>query len=151
MLEIISNSSCIITLDNIGMLSILKELYGNIRITEEVYQEFGKPLENWIKAEKVRNRDFIRILNNLVDIGEASTIAFSFEVQNSLMILDDLRARKVAENLKLKFTGLLGVLLKAKQNNILSSVRDVLSKIKAANFRISSAMENKVLRLAGEI
>jgi predicted nucleic acid-binding protein len=133
------------------MLFILKELYGKIRITEEVYAEFGKPLESWMKTEKVRNRNFIRVLNNLVDIGEASTIALSFEVQNSLMILDDLRARKVAENLKLKFTGLLGVLLKAKQNNILCSVRDVLKKIKTANFRISSEMENKILRLADEI
>jgi len=67
------------------------------------------------------------------------------------MILDDLKARQVAKNLNLKFTGLLGIILKAKQKGIVSSVKDVTNKLKSVNFRISQAMENEILRLADEL
>ena len=73
--DIISNTSCLIVLDNIGMLHILKELYGNIIITEEVAIEFGKELPPWVVIEKVLDRKIIKILSLVVDPGEASTIA----------------------------------------------------------------------------
>ena len=42
--KIISNTSCMIVLDNINALEILHKLYQNIYLTEEVAQEFGKPV-----------------------------------------------------------------------------------------------------------
>jgi len=86
----------------------------------------------------------------LVDLGEASTIALSLELTDNLMILDDKKARTLANNLNFKFTGLLGVILKAKQQEIIPSVLEVLNKLKSVNFRISDAIENEVLRLANE-
>ncbi len=148
--NIISDSSCLIALDNIGMISILKDLYEKIYITEEVYSEFGQSIENWIEIKPVENKNYLRILNQLVDLGEASTIALSLELTDNLMILDDKKARTVANNLNLKFTGLLGVILKAKQQEIIPSVLEVLNKLKSVNFRISDAIENEVLRLADE-
>jgi predicted nucleic acid-binding protein len=86
----------------------------------------------------------------LVDLGEASTIALSLELTDNLMILDDKKSRTVANNLNLKFTGLLGVILKAKQQEIIPSVSHLLSRLKSVNFRISEVIENEVLRLANE-
>lgn len=40
-------------LDNIDMLFILKELYGSIIITQEVFEEFGKTVPDWIMLEKL--------------------------------------------------------------------------------------------------
>jgi predicted nucleic acid-binding protein len=148
--NIISDSSCLIALDNIGMISILKDLYEKIYITEEVYSEFGQSIENWIEIKPVENKNYLRILNQLVDLGEASTIALSLELTDNLMILDDKKARTVANNLNLKFTGLLGVILKAKQQEIIPSVSHLLSRLKSVNFRISEVIENEVLRLASE-
>ena len=45
--EIISNTSCLIVLDNIGMIYILKELYETVTISEEVAAEYGKELPGW--------------------------------------------------------------------------------------------------------
>ena len=42
--KIISDASCLIALDNIGLISILKELYEKIYITQEVYSEFGQSI-----------------------------------------------------------------------------------------------------------
>ena len=78
--NVISNSSCLITLDNIGMMFILRELYGRIYITEEVFDEFGRSLADWIEIKEVSDRKYLQILNNLIDLGEASTIALSLEI-----------------------------------------------------------------------
>ena len=148
--NVISDSSCLIALDNIGMISILKDLYENIYITPQVHSEFGQSIEDWIEIKPVENKNYVLILNQLVDLGEASTIALSLELTDNLMILDDKKARTVANNLNLKFTGLLGVILKAKQQQIISSVSDILNKLKSVNFRISDATESEILRLASE-
>ena len=148
--NVISNSSCLIALDNIDMLFILKELYGTIYLTSEVAGEFEKDLQDWLELRQVKNTNYIRILNNIIDIGEASTIALSLEIDDSKMILDDLKARKVAKNLNLNFTGLLGVVLKAKEYRLIKSVEEIIRKLNSVNFRISKAMEEEILKLAGE-
>ena len=150
--KIISNTSCLILLDNINALDILQKLYQNIYLTEEVAQEYGKPLETWMNVVTVKDKNYLRILNASVDLGEASTIALALQMQeDNVMILDDLKGRKLAKQLQLKFTGLLGILLKAKQQHIISSVTDIFTQLKKANFRVSEKLENEVLRLAGEL
>ena len=148
--NVISDSSCLIALDNIDMLFVLRALYGKIYVTEEVSDEFGKGLEDWVEIRQIKDRNCMRILNSLIDPGEASTIALSLEIQDSLMILDDRKARKVARNLDAKFTGLLGVILRAKQERVIHSAKEALDKLRSAKFRISKAVEEKVLRLANE-
>lgn len=120
--DMISNTSCLIILDNIGMITVLKDLYGNITITEEVLTEFGKELPEWIKIEKVFDQKCLRILNSIVDTGEASTLALGTEKDGSIMILDDLKARKLAKRLDMKFTGTIGILMKASNLGILFTI-----------------------------
>lgn len=150
--KIISNTSCLIILDNINSLDILQKLYQHIYLTEEVAEEYGKPLESWMNIITVKDKNYLRILNTTVDLGEASTIALALEMaEDNVMILDDLKARKLAKQLQLKFTGLLGILLKAKQQKIISSVAEILTQLKSVNFRVSEKLEKEVLKLAGEL
>ena len=150
--KIISNTSSLIVLDNINALYILRELYQTIYITPEVADEYAKPLENWMSVVEITDKNYLRILNTSVDLGEASTIALAMQIQeDNVMILDDLKGRKLATQLQLKFTGLLGILLKAKQKQIILSVNDMLIQLREANFRISPKLEYEVLKLAGEI
>lgn len=138
-------------LDNINALYILQQLYQNVYLTEEVAQEYGKPLENWMNVVVVKDKTLLRILNTSVDLGEASTIALALQMpEDNVMILDDLKARKLAKQLQLKFTGLLGILLKAKQRRIISLVGEILTQLKIVNFRVSEKLEKEVLKLAGE-
>lgn len=149
--KIISNTSCLIILDNINALTILQKLYQTIYLTEEVAQEYGKPLENWMNIVVVKDKNYLRILNTSVDLGEASTIALALQMpEDNIMILDDLKAKKLAKQLQLKFTGLLGILLKAKQQRIISSVAEIFTQLKSINFRVSEKLEKEVLKLAGE-
>jgi len=44
------------------MLFILKELYGNIFITQEVLKEFEKPIPKWIKVREVNEKNIFKTI-----------------------------------------------------------------------------------------
>ena len=144
--NIISNTSCLIVLDNIGMLDVLKELYGKVFITEEVSKEFGKTVPDWIEVRKVSDNKYLKLMKNFVDLGEASTIALAFETDDIVIILDDLKARKLAQKLNLKITGTIGVLVKARKRNIITSTQEVLNRLRNEGFRISDEIEKEFLK-----
>ena len=146
MRKIISNTSCLIVLDNIGLLYVLRELYGNILVTEEVSQEFDKELEDWVLIQKIHDEKYFKVINAFIDKGEASAIVLALETDNSILIIDDLKGRKIARNLGLSITGTLGVLLKAKQQGLISSLKEVLDAFKDQGFRISSGLEREILK-----
>ena len=105
--DMLSNTSCFIALDNIGQLDLLHSLYDIIHISEEVAAEFGVLVPAWIKVHPVQDKTKLNILHNLIDLGEASTIALAYQFNDVTLILDDRKARKLADNLNLRFTGLL--------------------------------------------
>jgi len=144
--NIISNTSCLIVLDNIGMLDVLKELYGTVFITEEVSKEFSKTVPDWIEVRKVSDNKYLKLMKNFVDLGEASTIALAVETDDIVIILDDLKARKLAQKLNLKITGTIGVLIKARKRNIITSTQEVLNKLRNEGFRISDEIEKEFLK-----
>lgn len=72
------------------------------------------------------------------------------ELGDVIVILDDLSARRIAQQLQLKIMGTVGLLLRAKQQGIISEVKPILEALTAANFRISDAIIRKAIQLAGE-
>jgi len=136
MLKYISNTSCLIILSNINCLDILQKLYSKIYISSEVAYEFGEDLPQWIEIVEVKNSNYTKILNQTVDLGEASTIALHLEIDNSVMILDDKKARNLAQRMELKFTGTLGVIIKAYQTGLIDNLEDIIKQFDEKGFRI---------------
>ena len=94
-----------------------------------------KTLPDWVEIHAATDKIHQRILEMQVDKGEASAIALALEIEDSLIILDDYKARKTAEHLGLKITGTIGVIVKAKLNGVISSIKPFLAKINNTNFR----------------
>ncbi len=147
---IISDTSCFIILTNIGELHLLQKLYSKITTTIEIATEFGEPLPNWVEILSVKSKDTQRLLEMQIDKGESSAIALALEISDSLLILDDIKARKVATLLGLSITGTLGIIIKAKLEGIIPSVIPILNKIKQTDFRLSNEVESQVLKAAME-
>jgi len=147
---IISDTSCFIILSKINELDLLKEVYGQIVTTTEIANEFGETLPDWVEVLSVKDKLRQQILEMQIDKGESSAIALALETTNSSIILDDYKARKVAKQLGLKFTGTLGVIIKAKLSGKIDSIKPLLLKIKLTDFRISIELENQALSEAGE-
>jgi len=148
---IISDTSCLIILSNIGEFDLLQKLFGEIITTSIIAEEFGEALPNWVKIQNVSDKLKMQILELQIDRGESSAIALALEIPESILILDDYKARKVAENLGLNFTGTIGIIIRAKLENIIPSIKPLLDKIKQTNFRISAEIELQAYKEAKEI
>lgn len=147
---IVSDTSCLIVLDKIGRLALLHEIYNEITTTPEVQREFGKDLPNWITIVAARDQLFQNRLNQKLDLGESSAITLALEFKSSLLLLDDLKARKIATELKLDFTGTLGVLVKAKQLGFISSLRETIAELHRCGFHFSNKLEQDILKQSNE-
>ena len=148
---IISDTSCLIILTKINELDLLYKVYKEIVTTTEIQIEFDEKLPSWIKVLKVKDKNLQNALELTIDKGESSAIALAIETPNSVIILDDLKARKVAAKFKLTFTGTIGVIIKAKLEGHITSIKPILKKLKETDFRLSIDLENSALFAANEI
>jgi predicted nucleic acid-binding protein len=147
---IISDTSCLILFDRIDSLHLLYETYGEITLTPEVFQEYGRSLPDWINIVSVKNKDRQTEFEKLVDLGEASAIALALELPDSVLIIDDKKGRILAHKLNIELTGTLGTLLKAKQKGLIPNIKPFLDKLRQIEYRLSKELEEAILRKAGE-
>lgn len=147
---IISDTSCFIILSNIGELELLHKVYGEIITTIEIATEFGETLPDWVKIKKVTDTYKQQLLELQLDKGESSAIALALEIPESTIILDDIKARKIASRLGINYTGTIGVIIKAKLKGIIPSIKPIIEKIKQTDFRISIEIEFQALKEANE-
>jgi predicted nucleic acid-binding protein len=147
---IISDTSCLIILTNIGELELLHKLYGQIVTTIEIAIEYGESLPEWVEIVSVVDKTKQQLLELQIDKGESSAIALALEIPNSVIILDDNKARKIANQLGLNYTGTIGVIVKAKLKGLIPSIKPIIEKIKQTDFRISAEIETQALQQANE-
>lgn len=100
----ISDTSCLIVLDKINALSVLKDLYSRVLITPEVQEEFGEELPAFIEIIPTKDKKYYSLLKSIVDPGEASSLALALEIDDSILIIDDLKGRKIAQKVGIRFT-----------------------------------------------
>ena len=146
---VIADTSCLILLDKIGELGLLKSLFGSVVTTSVIAGEFGSPLPDWVEVRIIKDHQFESTLD--IDAGEASAIALAFESEPSLLIIDDAKGRKAARKLGLALTGSLGIFLKAKRAGFIPAVKPILEKIQQTNFRYSEVILQEILALADEL
>jgi predicted nucleic acid-binding protein len=148
---IISDTSCLILLERIGHLDLLNRLFGTISVTQEIVDEFGGLLTFDHLLVEPRNRAYQTILEASLDKGESSAIAFAMEHPDCLLIIDDLKGRRYAEQIGIRITGTLGILADAKRTGVIESVKPLLEAIRRTDFRLTPELEQKILELAGEM
>ena len=147
---IISDTSCLILLYKIDELDLLKSLSDRIFITRTIKKEFGKSLPKWIQIKSPSDSHYQQILEMDLDPGEASAIALSLEIDNSILIIDDLKGRRVAEKLRLRYSGTFGLILRAKHEGIVTAIRPILNKIRKTDFHFSENLFETIIKEAGE-
>lgn len=161
---VISDTSAITNLAAIQQLKLLPQLYEQIIIPNAVYRELvdiEPPVPGslevqsvpWIEVKKVSNTSFAERLQFEVrlDPGESEAIALALELQADLLLIDERRGRAEANRLGIRITGLLGVLVEAKNNNSIVAVKPLMDTlITTSKFRISSVLYNQILSLVDE-
>ena len=83
--------------------------------------------------------------------GEAEAIALAIERHTEVIFLDESEARRAAEIYGLRKTGVIGLLIRAKLERKVVSLREELDRLrKEAGFWISDELYPRVLHEVGE-
>ncbi|MEM8886652.1 MAG: DUF3368 domain-containing protein [Bacteroidota bacterium] len=147
---IISDASPLIALVDIGELEILRKLYQNITITDIVRNEIHAELPDWIIVSQNYDPKQVKVLELELDAGEASAIALGLNTPTSTLILDEIKGRKVAKRLGLTVTGTIGIIVKAKNQGLIKSGREILGSLERHGFWLSHKLKAEILRQMDE-
>lgn len=153
---VVSDTSPISNLIQIGRLDLLNEVFGEVLIPSKVQEEilelrnFGIDLKaflasDWIKVQALRNRSMIKDLLKDLDEGESEAILLAQEVSADWILMDERAGTKIAENLGLHPIGVIGMLIKAKELGLISSVVSVIEELRVtAGFWVSDKFLIKI-------
>ncbi len=133
-------ASALIALEKINLLDVLCKIYREIVLPGAVINEFGIPSIDCYSARKVKS-PLLRLLTDELNLGqgEAEVIALATET-GMKAIIDDLKARKVAETLDLNITGTIGILLKAENLGLIDSAYSKAKELKDIGFYVSDEL-----------
>ena len=157
---VISNTSPIFYLHRLRLLDLLQELYQKIIIPKAVVAELeiGRrqgedvpEIDNyeWIETRAIRSPQILGLSTDFGS-GEAEVLALALEVSESLVIIDEKLARKIARLRGLRVTGTAGVLLKAKQEGHIRAVKPFLDRLQEIHFYLSDNVRALILSKAEE-
>jgi len=153
---IIADSSTLIALLDTGNFSLLFKLFEELIITVEVYEEITynnlhkQTIEDYLslnrlKLQTIKHNDMYEMLTKRLDAGESASIVLAKELKLPL-IIDEKKGRKVANSLGINIIGLVGIILKLLQKNIISKKRalDIVKDLEKNNFRLSYELKNLI-------
>jgi predicted nucleic acid-binding protein len=147
--QAVTNSTCLIGLERIGQLDLLPQVFSTVFAPPTVAAEVRSPL-SWLTVQAVQNLAVVATLRTQMDAGEAEAIALAMELGDVILILDDKKARRVAQQIGLRVIGTVGMLLRAKRQGVIGEIKPLLTALIQADFRIADAIIREALRLSGE-
>jgi uncharacterized protein len=158
---VVSDTTPISELVKVGRLSLLRDIFGELIIPNEVYDELtagNHPAVemiqsiNWIKVCSVGNGNKVSDLHTATKLGWGECAAFILaeELGADRLLMDDRAARREAKNRNLPIIGTVGILLLAKQQRLLLNVKEVLDELIIQGARINPRLYKDVLALAGK-
>jgi predicted nucleic acid-binding protein len=156
----VADSGPLIFLARIDLLNLLPELFSEVLIPPEVRDEvivrgrnhpgaYAVSQAKWLTVQ-APDPQLVKSLSILVDAGEAEAIALAQTTEDCTVLLDDLRARKVAQRLDIKQIGTVGLLLRAKKRGLLESIKPHLDALMGTGIYIRKELVEAVLKEAGE-
>lgn len=154
MTVVVSDTSAITALVQIGRESLLGSLYGEVLVPPAVHEELRRThsvLPEFVRVVAVIDSGSCRELRSELDLGEAEAIVLAKEVRVDYLLMDERRGRRVAVREGLRVIGLLGAILAAKRIGLIPLFRPVVSELEAkAGFRVAVQVKEFLCAQAGE-
>lgn len=146
--SVILDASVLIALEKIKLLHILCKLYKEIILPEGVIAEFGNVNIGCYSKRKIKSK-LIKVLTQDLNLGrgEAEVIALAYESGTNVLI-DDLKARKIAEDFGLTVSGTIGLLLKAEKTGLISSAFEKAKELKEMGFYVSDELLSEISKFS---
>jgi len=154
---VISDTGPIFSLAIIDKLNILENLFDNVFIPTAVWEELTKNqspeyyakivlfFQNRIKEIKGFNE-----LTFVMDYGESEAIVLYKDLYADYLLIDDKKARNIAENLGIQCIGTIGLLSNAREKGIISELRPLFEAFLKNKRYYSLDLLNSILRVHQE-
>lgn len=155
---VIADTSALVAVAACNGLQWLDRLFTEVQVPQAVFQEAtvaGKPqadkLVNYLQG-KVLDIDLQDFVINTQGLGQGELEAMAlYKKQHAdRLLIDDLKARKVALHNHIKIIGSVGILLLAKENGLIPAVKPYLTIIQQSDVHLSRDLIAHALRIAGE-
>jgi predicted nucleic acid-binding protein len=158
---VVSNTTPILSLYKIERLGLLRSLFDQVMVPRAVYNEvaiLGKgkrghdalDMAEYIIVKDMQNTLAADLLRSQLDYGEAEAIVLAKELGADLLILDEKKARKVAQANRMPVIGTIGVLQAAKDKGLIPDIRTQLDGLIANGIWIDSVLYQSVIRSNNE-
>lgn len=158
--ETVCDATVLITLTRIGRLHLLRQAFQRLVIPEAVYEEVVVKGANRPGADEVKEADWIRVcairgrqraeeLRRFLGKGESEAIVLAHEISASLVLLDDHKARTLAQQEGLTVVGTLGVLKGLREQGGLKALRPLFDHLRSVGFHMGEEYDH-ILRQVGE-
>jgi predicted nucleic acid-binding protein len=157
---VVSDTSPLLYLHQVGHLDLLHSLYGRVSIPPAVAAELRAGAELGIAVPDVQALEWLAVhplhdttaLPVVTDLGpgEAEAIGLALTSPGSLLILDDKLGRRIARLNRVTITGTLGVLVKSRREGLLPSLSPVMEALRQTSMYLTRELIETALREAGE-
>lgn len=141
-------------------MSLLEEMYGQVIIPEAVARELSaahpellvQSMAGFIDVRFVDTSAVQRLTTSFptLDRGELEALTLAAGEDSALLIVDEVAARGVADQLRIRKIGVLGILRTAKARGLIGPIAPVAKAMMGAGFRIDAGLLARVLRSVGE-
>ena len=159
---VVVDTSPLIALAVMGLLPALRSLFNTVLVPSAVVREclddLSKPMaenigdalvHNLLVEQSVTDQDYCELLAQVLDHGEAETIALAKEM-NVMALIDEVTARKVAAREDIDFAGSLYVLIRARQENLVPAVTPLLDKLLQHGYHLDKSLVQFVVDTCDE-
>ena len=152
-MPVISNSSPLIALTQIGQLDLLRRLHTCICIPPAVAREVEPTvakLPDWVLVQELAHPLQPGTVSASTGPGEHEVISLGLELAAALLILDEQPARRLATSLGLRVITTAGILMAGKERGFLAKIRPQLDRLLALRFFMDQDLYDRVIAQVGE-
>ena len=154
---VIADTGALLSLGHVGYIDLVEKVFGDFYIAWAVWKElndydhpeFDKSILEGLetKVVKIKSKNY---LSMVMDYGESESVILYEEMEADYLLIDDNKARAVAESLNINCIGSIGLLLKAKQKGLITELKPIFKQWISTGRYFSKSLLNKILLELGE-
>ena len=159
---VVADTTPIISFAKICRFDLLEKMFGEILLPRAVYDELTLNSEyndeaNMIYSAKIfkiveiENDKHVSLLRRAtgLDLGESEAIVYCDENSCDLLLVDEIKARAVAENMNIKIMGTIGILKAARKLGYINKddVLEIVDIFRRSHRHISDSLLEELLNI----
>ena len=154
---VVADTGVLISLGYLQQFKLIEKIFGEVYIPIAVWNElnnykdkdFNKNTKEYFK-QKVKKITSNNFLSPLMDLGESESVMLYEEISANYLLVDDLKARIIAESLNVNCIGTLGLLMIAKQKGLVKELKPLFQILRSKERFYTVELLNKCLLKVNE-